>query len=203
MTLKKLQDFTKRVKELFERKQIHCPVHLSGGNELQLIEVFQQIKRTDYVFSTHRNHYHALLHGIPANTLIKYMVKDSISMNIQSPKHRFYATAIVGGGCAIAAGVAWALKEKESKQRVWCFVGDGAIDGGHFWEAFQFVEGWDLPLTFVVENNNRSTTTSIAERLGDDLHNTHLLLAKQSDKVIWYDYIPTEKHVGIGKYVAF
>ena len=67
---------------------------------------------------------------------------------------------------AIAAGIALALKRKGSKQKVWCFVGDGIEDTGHLWEAARYVDGHELPCTFIIEDNNRSVTTSKEERWG-------------------------------------
>ena len=54
----------KKIVSLWEDGQIRAPVHLSNGNEDELIEVFSKIDYSDYVFSTWRSHYHALLHGI-------------------------------------------------------------------------------------------------------------------------------------------
>ena len=68
-TLKKLRTFEQVLAEEFEAGLINCPLHLSGGNEEQLLNIFSGIKRTDWVLSTHRNHYHALLHGIPEKEL--------------------------------------------------------------------------------------------------------------------------------------
>ena len=52
------------VKKLYEDKKISAPVHLSKNNEEQLIEIFKRISTNDYVFSTWRSHYHALLKDI-------------------------------------------------------------------------------------------------------------------------------------------
>ena len=78
----------------------------------------------------------------------------------------FFCSAIIGGTPAIAAGIAWALKKKGSKQKVWCFVGDGTEDNGHLFEAVRYVEGWDLPCTFIIENNNRSVEATNSDRWG-------------------------------------
>ena len=62
-TKTKLMNFEKSIADDFERGKINCPLHLCGGNEDQLIEIFKDIDEEDYVFSTHRNHYHYLLKG--------------------------------------------------------------------------------------------------------------------------------------------
>jgi pyruvate dehydrogenase E1 component alpha subunit len=131
-----------------------------------VIKIFENIGEDDYVISNHRSHYHALLHGIPPENLEEKILNGQ-SMFVYDRKKNFFCSAIIGGTPAIAAGIAWALKRKGSTQRVWCFVGDGTEDNGHFYEAVRYVDGWDLPCTFIVENNNRSVESSNEERWGE------------------------------------
>ena len=57
-----LIEFEEEVKQKYEDAKITSPVHLTKGNEKQLIEIFQYIHTEDWVFCGHRNHYQALLH---------------------------------------------------------------------------------------------------------------------------------------------
>lgn len=201
---KRLREFEEHIIQLFETGKARCPIHLSGGNEEQLIGIFAHIKPSDYVFSTHRNHYHYLLKGGNEMGLINEIKGLSSgvckgngrSMNIFEPDIKFYTSAIVGGNTAIAVGVALALKKSRSKFHVWCFIGDGAEDGGHFIEAARF--GWarKLPLTFIIEDNNRSTDSSKKDRW----HNHPPI---NFPNVIRYCYKRIYPHVGIGKHVTF
>lgn len=59
-----LIEFEEEIKELFLNKKIGAPVHLAVGSEDPLTDIFKKIKKDDWVFSTHRSHYHALLKGI-------------------------------------------------------------------------------------------------------------------------------------------
>lgn len=165
MTKQELINFESRIADLYRSGELPFLFHLSGGNEDQLIEIFKEIKEGDYVLSTHRNHYHALLHGIPPEEL-EDKIKNGRSMFVFDRKRNFFTSAIIGGTPAIAAGIALALKRKGSSQKVWCFVGDGIEDTGHLWEAARYVDGHDLPCTFVIEDNNRSVETSKQERWG-------------------------------------
>ena len=61
---KNLIDFEKRIFELYREGKIKFPIHLSGGNEKILIKIFSFISKNDWVFSSWRNHYHALLQMI-------------------------------------------------------------------------------------------------------------------------------------------
>jgi len=127
--------------------------------------VFKDVKDGDWVLATHRNHYHAYLHGIPPETVLD-RVCNGRSMFIYDNKRNFFSSAIVGGIPGIAVGLAMALKRKESNRKVWCFIGDGAEDTGHFFESVRYVDGWDLPCTFVVEDNDMSIIANKKERWG-------------------------------------
>lgn len=183
----KLIAFENRVAEAFKRGEIKSPVHLSGGNEDQLIAVFKKISPDDWVFSTWRNHYHALLHGIPEWVLWENII-DGESMNLTVPGHRFYASSIVGGILPIATGVAYALKKKNCHRKVWCFVGDMAATTGAFHEARTYASKQDLPITFVVEDNGVSTNTPTEECWG----------RYWVGKVLRYDYQRVHPHYGVG-----
>jgi 2-oxoisovalerate dehydrogenase E1 component len=63
------------------------------------------------------------------------------------------ATGIVGGNIPVAVGAALAQKLKGTDRVVLCFFGDGASNTGNFHEALNMASLWDLPVVFVVENN--------------------------------------------------
>ena len=165
VTKQDLINFELKMVQNYKSGKLPFLFHLSGGNEDQLIEIFKDIKSDDYVLSSHRNHYHALLHGIPADEL-EQRILNGRSMFIYDRQKNFFTSAIIGGTPAIATGIALALKRKGSKQKVWCFVGDGTEDTGHLFEAARYVDGFDLPCKFIVEDNNRSVCTSKEERWG-------------------------------------
>lgn len=164
-TKEELIAFEDRIGDLYLDNKLPFLFHLSGGNEDQLIEIFKDIKEGDYVISNHRSHYHALLHGIPPE-IVEDRILNGRSMFIYDRKRNFFCSAIIGGTPAIAAGIAWALKRKGSNQKVWCFIGDGTEDSGHTYEAIRYVDGFDLPCKFIIENNNRSVESTNEERWG-------------------------------------
>lgn len=185
-----LIEFESRVKKLFEEGELPFLMHLCGGNEEQLIKIFSKIKKDDYVFSTHRSHYHYLLKGGPEKRLLSE-IKDGRSMFVFDKKLNFFTSSIVAGAPCIAAGVALALKKRKSKKHVWCFVGDGAEDEGNFYEAVRYADGWNLPCTFIIEDNNRSVSTEKKDRYGK----SEISWPKC---VVRYSYKPTYPHAGSG-----
>jgi TPP-dependent pyruvate/acetoin dehydrogenase alpha subunit len=164
--------------------------HACGGNEDQLIDIFKKIKPTDFVFSTHRSHYHARLHGMSSEQL-EAEVLSGRSMFLFM--ENFISSSICAGTCAMAAGMAMANKMTDSPQWVWCFVGDGAADEGAFMEALRLVNGKNLPCTFIVEDNDRSVGTRRRDRYGFDPLWSMMIPPKH---LLYYTYIPTHPHAG-------
>ena len=203
MTIDKQQliDFEKKIAGLYDDGELPYLCHFCGGNEDQLIEIFKEIRPGDYVFSTHRNTYHALLHGITPE-ILEAKIMAGKSMFVFDRKLNFYSSSIVCATPSIAAGVAWALKKKNSDKRVWCFIGDGAEDEGHFYEAVRYVDGWGLPCTFIIEDNDRSVSASVEERHGTSYR---VRWTTPTPCVKRYCYTPTYPHGGngSGKWVQF
>ena len=194
-TIQELKDFELECKKEWESGQVLGPVHLSKGNEKQLIEIFQYVHPDDYVYSTWRNHYHALLHGVPRDTLMDLVVRGR-SMSVHSKEPKLYSSSIVGGTISIALGTALALKRSGSERRAWCFIGDMAFETGIFYEAHKYATNFNLPLTFIVEDNNMSTNTPTDETWN----------YKKRDipyGVIYYQYERGFPHHGTGNWVLF
>jgi len=79
---------------------------------------------------------------------------------------------------------------------VWCFLGDGAEDSGWFVEAARLGNARDLPITFIVEDNDFSIDVTKERRW-------HNYTPVESPNILRYHYQRTYPHVGIGKMVNF
>ena len=116
-------------------------------------------------------------------------------MGINSLEDRFYSSSIVGGSLPIALGVAQSIKLKKQTNKVWCFIGDMTFETGIFYESYKYAKNFDLPLQFVVEDNNLSTNTPVDETWGGKRD-------RPSD-VIYYQYKSDYPHHGTGIWVLF
>lgn len=211
---KKLIAFEEKISGLYEQGRIKAPVHLSKGNEEQLIKIFKDIKEDDWIFTNYRNHYHALLKGIPEDWLEKEIVEGR-SMHIMSKKHKFYTSSIVPGHLPIALGVALALKRKGSKNHVWAFCGDMAGETGVFHEVTKYAAGHNLPISFIVEDDGLSVYTPTKKVWGisafsaedDGLKGYDFAKAAKSETdsplIQRYAYKRVWPHHGIGLWVEF
>ncbi len=192
MTVEELIAFEKDIADLFIEKQIRSPIHLSSDNEQVLIDLFKNIRENDWVLSSHRNHYHALLKGIPENE-VRNKILHNNSMHICSKQHRFISSSIVGGCLPIAVGLAIGIKRDGLDDKVWVFVGDMASEMGVFHECTKYASRQELPITFIIEDNELSVDTDTQVCWGTG----------STDNIIRYKYIRKFPHVGCGAFVTF
>jgi len=151
--------FENKIGDLFNQGQIKAPIHLYSGNEDTIIEVFKDIDiENDWICCTWRNHYQGLLKGIP-ESVMQENIMNGKSMVMNLPEYKFICSSIVGGIPSIAAGIAFALKQQNKNNRVWCWVGDMSAETGAFHEAYKYSLNHNLPITFVVEDNKKSVCT--------------------------------------------
>jgi TPP-dependent pyruvate/acetoin dehydrogenase alpha subunit len=209
VTEKHLIEFEKEISALYEKGEIKAPIHLRDGNEVKLISIFREkVRKGDYVFSSWASHHHALLHGVPYAE-VKEEVLQGRSITLHFPEYNFYSSAIVGGICPIAVGTSWALREKKSRKRVFCFIGDMTFLTGVASESIHYSIVNDLPITWVVEDNGKSVGTVTkdvwkiepTERVSEY---TKLINDFNSQaEVLYYKYTLTYPHAGVGKFVHF
>lgn len=225
VTKEQLLAFEVDVKQMFLDGKLRSPVHLSGGNEDELIEIFKDIKPQDWVFTTYRSHYHALLKGVPQERLRNWVL-DNKSIHFMDSEHKVFSSAIVGGCLPIALGVAMSIKkkypdeyiEKETmmvknhlndliRPRVYCFVGDMTASLGVFNDCLSYAVNHNLPITFVIENNTYSTDTKTAEvwNQTQEQMDAHLQRLKElcPYNIMYYKYQRIYPHYGVGAFVKF
>jgi len=196
-----LINFEKNIFENYSYGVIRAPVHLvgsiDGSQEEFLIKLFNnKINNQDWIFGTHRSHYHSIL-----KSQNKKWVKGEIfakrSSHLNSKYHKIFTSAIVGGILPIALGTAFALKQKKSKNKVWCFIGDMAANMGIMWECLRYAKGEKLPITFIVEDNTWGVYTPTQKVWKDKLE------YRNNKYIYYYKYKRRFPHYGIGSWVTF
>src|SRR6266853_5783023 len=152
MTPEDLLAFEEDIAQEFAAGNIRAPIHLGGGNERQLIEIFESISADDWVLCGWRSHYHCLLKGVPRAD-VKAAVLAGHSVSLCFPHYRILCSGIVGGIAPIADGLAWAIKWRKAGRRVHCFLGDMSAMIGIAHEAKRLAAGHHLPVRWIVEDN--------------------------------------------------
>lgn len=183
----------------FNSGRIRAPVHLSHGNEEELIGLFKEIRQQDWILCSWRSHYHCLLKGVPPHVL-KEAILAGKSISLCFPEYRIFSSAIVAGILPIAVGLGLSIAREQRDEKVFCFVGDMTSETGTFDECYKYARGSALPVTFIIEDNGRSilTDTKAAWNM------TSLTWREDSGGHIrYYRYENKWPHAGAGRKVKF
>jgi pyruvate dehydrogenase E1 component alpha subunit len=198
MTKQDLINFEIKVCDAWKNKEIRAPVHLYSNNEDQMIEIFNNIKSNDWVFCSWRSHYQCLLKGVPEDRLLSD-IKNGRSISLCYPDYRIFSSAIVTGIIPIATGVSFDIKKKQLNDHVYCFIGDMTSQTGCFFENWSYSVNHDLPITWIIEDNNKSVCTDTRKTWNTDT----LSFQNNNKKIIYYTYENKYPHAGTGERIQF
>lgn len=199
-----LYDFENKIVETYKQGKLRSPIHLSGSTDGKLedflICFFKKVKKEDWVFSTYRSHYHALLKGMPFKRLLDWIL-DNKSIHVMDGEYKILTSAIVGGTLPAALGVAHSIKLQGGDDKVYVFVGDMTASTGVFHDVWNFSIKNDLPIHFIIEDNGYSCDTSTRDVWGsEDLWYDG---KDESDKISYISYTRKYPHYGCGVFVDF
>ena len=166
-----IRRFEERAGQLYGLGLIGGFCHLYIGQEA--VGVGLQSAMTvgkDSVITGYRDHGHMLAYGIDPKVIMAELTGREAgiskgkggSMHMFSVEHGFYGGhGIVGAQVPLGTGLA--LKHQYSGDGGVCLVymGDGAVNQGQVYEAFNMAKLWNLPVIYVVENNKYAMGTSI------------------------------------------
>lgn len=193
-TIERLVAFENDIAAEFAEGKIKAPIHLGGGNEQQLIDIFERVDaENDWVLAGWRSHYHCLLKGVPPDKL-KAAIMAGRSVSLCFPEHKIICSGIVGGIAPIAVGIAYAIEEMDLDEVVHVFLGDMTAESGIVHEAQKYADGHALPIRWYIEDNGVSVCTD-----------THISwgISPYVSPVETYDYVLTRPHSGIGQWIRF
>ena len=172
----------------FEEAVIHAAAkhkyigrnHLYIGHEGTGAAVMAQLKPGDLAHTTHRNHGHIVGRGAdPGRALAEIMGREGGlcggrggTWHMTDTSVGFQSTsAMVGGSIGLATGGGFACKQLGQGNVSVALFGDGVLDEGISYEAFNFASQYSLPILFMCENNEkpgrRETSMLAADRLLD------------------------------------
>jgi len=146
----------------FNKGLTHGVLHLYTGEEAIAAGCIYDLRKEDYITSTHRGHGHLIAKGADMGRMFAELLGKETgycrgrggSMHITDMTIGILgANGIVGAGVPIAVGAGFGIKYKGLDQVVLCFFGDGTIATGAFHEGINMASVWKLPVIFVCENN--------------------------------------------------
>jgi acetoin:2,6-dichlorophenolindophenol oxidoreductase subunit alpha len=167
-----IRRFEQRAIEQYRLGNIRGYLHPYLGEEGIAVGAIAAIEPEDYIVSTHRGHGHAIAKGHePKRMMAELFGKETGycrgrggSMHVASRSIRnLGANGIVAGGLGIADGAAMAIKQRGGTDIVVAFCSDGSSAIGMWHESLNLAAIWDLPVIFVLENNQYAVSTPIRD----------------------------------------
>ena len=145
-------------------------IHLYIGQESVAVGVCSLMGEHDHVITAYRCHGHALAVGMSMNECMAELYGKATgcsrgkggSMHFFAPDKNYWGGhGIVAGQTPLGLGLAYGIKYKGLKGAALCFLGDGAVNQGAFYECLNMASLMDLPVIYVIENNRYSMGTSL------------------------------------------
>lgn len=170
-----IRRFEERFKDLRDQGKTRGGISIAIGQEAVPVGVCSALKKDDYITGTHRSDGHCLAKGAEPKPLMAEFFGRSTGYchGKAGAKHTAYpeiglmgTNGVVGGGIAIANGLALASKRTGSDRVAVAFFGDGAANTGACLESLNLAAAWRLPTVFVCENNLYGIATSIKKATG-------------------------------------
>ncbi len=158
----KIRIFEENVIKFTKRGKILGFVHPYIGEEAVAVGACSNLRKEDYITSTHRGHGHIIAKGGDVKGMMAELWGKETglcrglggSMHIADTDLGILgANGIVGGGIPISIGAGLSASYKGTDQVTICFFGDGASNQGTFHESLNLAATWKLPVIFVCENN--------------------------------------------------
>lgn len=137
-------------------------LHLAAGQEAAGAGVCQRLRDDDTVTAPHRPHHVAIAKGVDLKRMTAEIFgrETGLSkgkgghMHLFDPDVNFACSGIIAEGCPPAVGAGLAAKKRNTDSVAVAFLGEGAIDQGAFLESLNLAAVQDLPVVFVVEDND-------------------------------------------------
>ncbi len=164
-----IRRFEEKAGQLYGMGLIGGFCHLYIGQEAVVVGLEAATKDGDKRITTYRDHGHMLACGMDAKGVMAeltgreggYSRGKGGSMHMFSREKHFYGGhGIVGANVPLGAGLAFSDKYKGNDNVTFTYFGDGAANQGQVYETFNMAALWDLPVIFVIENNQYAMGTS-------------------------------------------
>ncbi len=170
-----LRRFEEKAGQMYSTGLMGGFCHLYIGQEAVVTGISAACTADDYVITSYRCHAHALTCGIDPKHIMAELTGRSGgiskgkggSMHMFDPSRNFFGGhGIIAAQLPLGTGLAFAIKYRNEKRICVTYTGDGAMNGGQTYEAYNMAKLWNLPVLYIVENNKYGMGTSIERASG-------------------------------------
>lgn len=156
--------------ELYAQGKIGGFLHLYIGEEAIAVGACKAMADADHLLTAYRDHGWAIARGLAPKRVMAELLGKATgvsggkggSMHMANAERNYWGGyAIVGGHLPLATGVGLALRYQEKEGAVLCVFGEGSTNIGYFHESINLAAVWNLPVVFLVENNQYGMGTGV------------------------------------------
>jgi len=165
-----IRRFEEKCGQLYGMGMIGGFCHLYIGQEAVVAGIHMAKRKDDSTITSYRDHGHIIMSGIDPKYVMAELTGRASgcskgkggSMHMFNKAGKFYGGhGIVGAQVPIGTGIAFAEKYNKTNNVCFTFLGDGAVNQGQVYEAFNMAALWKLPVIYIIENNEYSMGTSL------------------------------------------
>ncbi len=144
--------------------------HLYIGQEAVVVGLQSALKDGDSIITGYRDHGHMLVADCCPKAVMAELTGRSGgisqgkggSMHMFDVEKGFYGGhGIVGAQVSLGTGLAFAHHYRGNDNVSMAYFGDGAANQGQVYESFNMAKLWNLPVIYVIENNQYAMGTAI------------------------------------------
>jgi pyruvate dehydrogenase E1 component alpha subunit len=165
-----IRRFEEEAERQYKAARIGGYCHLSSGQEATSVGAVAPLGEDDLLVTGYRCHGFALARGVTPEAVMAELFGRADgcahgrggSMHLLDASRGYYGGwGIVAGQLPVATGMALSLRRRDMPNAVLCELGDGAANMGAWHESLNLAAVWDLPIVFLVVNNQYGMGTSV------------------------------------------
>lgn len=123
------------------------------GQEAVAVGIGAAMRPDDILCPAYREYGAQFQRGTQMSEILTYWGGDERGNNYANNKVDFPISVPIGSQCLYGTGAAFALQYRKQERAVVVVCGDGGTSEGDFYEAINLAGVWQLPIVFVINNN--------------------------------------------------
>jgi pyruvate dehydrogenase E1 component alpha subunit len=172
-----IRRFEERTAQQYQMQKIRGFCHLYIGQEAVAVGSIAAIEDRDYIYTTYRDHAHALIRGCTPRSVMAELFGKATgctkgkggSMHLYAVESRYMGgNGIVAGHVPVATGTAFKSMYNKSGEVTLCYFGDSVVNQGVYHESLNMASLWNCPIVYICENNLYGMGTAVHRASAED-----------------------------------
>ena len=138
------------------------------GQEAIAIAAGQVMRKEDWMVPAFREFGALLAKGVSLKEVFLYFMGYEDGSIYKDAHHVLPMSVPIASQLLHGVGIGYEIKYRKKDEVVFAFVGDGGTSEGDFHEAVNFAGVWNVPVIFIVQNNQYGISTPFRMQTASD-----------------------------------